>query len=126
MENMAGKISELLSDPEGMEKIKSMANMLFSESNASDNNNNDSNQSKSQSALPQNELSLPEGIDITKIMSVLSLLNNNKNDKRTGLLFALKPHLTDERQQRIDKAVKLLRIISVIPLLKEQGLLELF
>jgi len=41
-------------------------------------------------------------------------------------LLALKPHLTDERQQRIDKAVKLLRIISVIPLLKEQGLLELF
>ena len=31
MEDMASKISELLSDPKGMEKIKSMAEALFSD-----------------------------------------------------------------------------------------------
>lgn len=131
MEDMAGKISELLSNPEGMEKIKSVAASLFSggSSENSENLRGKSDVSENTDSSETNEsggFSLPDGIDPMKIMSMISLLNNPKSDKRTGLLLALKPHLTEERQQRVDKAVKLLKIISVIPSLKEQGLLDIF
>ena len=128
MEDMAGKISELLSNPEGMDKIKSMAKMLFSEKESSTETyqNTDKPKENNNTAPLSDNFSLPEGIDIAKIMNMLSLLNSRKDDKRSSLLLALKPHLTQERQQRIDKAVKILQIISVFPLLKEQGLLELF
>ena len=131
MEDMAGKISELLSNPEGMEKIKSVAASLFSggSSENSENSRGKSDVSENTDSSETNEsggFSLPDGIDPMKIMSMISLLNNPKSDKRTGLLLALKPHLTEERQQRVDKAVKLLKIISVIPSLKEQGLLDIF
>lgn len=120
---MSAKISELLSDPKGMEKIKSMADMLFSQSG--DKTTDNENQSTSNDIVPDG-FSLPDGFDVGKIMSIVSLLGSRSDDKRASLLMALKPHLTEERQIRVDKAVKILKIISIIPLLKEQGLLELF
>ncbi len=118
MDDMAGKISELLSDPEGMEKIKAMASALFS-------NNDDSDTKPSQkSSEMAGGLSLPDGFDPIKLMSVFSALKNGESDQRSTLLMALKPHLSPERQERVDKAVKLLKLVSVLPLLKQQGIFD--
>lgn len=120
MEDMAGKISEILSDPEGLNKIKALAENLFSNTNNSDSQNNDSQDTSF------NGFSLPEGFDPIKLMSIFSTLQNAQNDHRSELLLALKPHLTVERQLRVEKAVKLLKIASLIPILKNEGLLDLF
>ena len=46
----------------------------------------------------------------------------NKDDDDTRLLQALRPYLHGEREQRLDEAVKLLRLSHLLPLLQTQGL----
>ena len=77
------------------------------------------------SGLDFGGFSLPDNFDITKIMGIMSALSDNKIDERSKLLLALKPHLSEKRQQRVDKAVKLLKLASLIPIVKEQGLFDL-
>lgn len=114
MDDMAEKITSLLSDPDGMEKIKGMAEALFGEN-------------KPAAPPPQSGggLSLPEGFDPAKLMGVFSALSKSGGDDRTALLLALKPHLAPERRERVDKAVKLLKIASLLPVLRDEGLLDM-
>ncbi len=63
--------------------------------------------------------------DLSMMMKVFSALNNNKDDDRSRLLYSLKPHLSAERQERVDKAVKLLRLAGLLPLIKDFNLLGL-
>ena len=118
---MAKKISELLSDPDGISKIKSVAESLFSGDEDSKPHAPVPNSTETQSG----GFSLPDGFDFSKIMGLMSAFNNQRKDHRSDLLLALKPHLSTERQERVDKAVKLLKIVSMLPVLKEQGLLDL-
>lgn len=57
---------------------------------------------------------------IMKLMDVFSQLNSS--DKNTELLLALKPHLREENRAKVDKAVKLMKLMSVFMLLRESGL----
>ena len=50
----------------------------------------------------------------------------NKDDDNTRLLIALKPHLSDERRKKVDKAISLLKIVKFLPILKENGFESLF
>ena len=76
----------------------------------------------------QEEQSSPDplsslGIDaqmISKISEILQAMN--REDSRCELIKALKPLLRPERQHRADEAIRLLRIISMLPLLREQNL----
>ncbi len=124
----ANKLSELLNNPEGLNKIKALANSLFAENNEDNSipqpQENQHHQSES-SGLDFGGFSLPDNFDITKIMGIMSALSDNKIDERSKLLLALKPHLSEKRQQRVDKAVKLLKLASLIPIVKEQGLFDL-
>ena len=116
MEDMAGRISELLSSPGGMDKIKSLADALFKDNAPPKDEPSENNSDQG--------FSLPDGFDIGKIMGLVSVLNNNQADRRSDLLLALKPHLSAERRERVDKAVKLLKIAALLPVLKEQGILD--
>ena len=78
-----------------------------------------------QSAPPKEEpANLLGDIDIGSMMKVASLLKNSACDNRSNLLLALKPHLSDERQPRVDKAIKILKLVSLIPIFREQGILN--
>ena len=48
----------------------------------------------------------------------------NCEDSNTQLLMALRPHLKVERQERVDRAVKLMKLIAVWNAAKESGLLN--
>ena len=122
MEDMADKISKMLNDPEGITKIMNMAKTLFSEGE----------KDEPQTALAESTENpggllglLPDGVDPIKLINIFSALNSNQNDNRASLLLALKPHLSSERQPRVEKAVKLLKIASLLPVLKENGLLDI-
>lgn len=122
MNDISSKISDLLNSPEGLDKIRQAAQSILG----------DDGEKKAEGALngiDLNNLSLPEGIfenigNIQNIMRIAGLLNNKKEDSRVNLLLALKPHLSEERGQRIDKAVSMLKIASLLPILKEEGLLN--
>ncbi len=106
MDDLSQKLSSLLNDPEGLEQIKGLAQSLMQ------------NESNSQAE----ENNKDAGVDIAAIMGILNALKNT-NDKSVELLLALRPHLSVERQHKIDTAIKLLKIYSILPLLKDSNIL---
>lgn len=64
-------------------------------------------------------------IDIEAVLKLGEMLSSmNKPDKNTELLMALKPHLRPENRNKVDHALKLMKLMSILPLLKESGVLE--
>lgn len=59
---------------------------------------------------------------VMKLMEAFSKLNSG--DKNTELLLALKPHLRDENRAKVDRAIKLMKLMSVLMLLRESGLTD--
>lgn len=116
MDDMMGKIGELLSDEESVRQISELAQMFMSESGAPEGNKEESETAEQQNGV---------GFDIGSIMKLTGLLGTaSQSDKNTELLLALRPHLKAEKQKRVDKAIKLLKLIAVWNLAKESGLLS--
>ena len=65
------------------------------------------------------------GIDIEAIMRMGELMSQmNRQDDSTRLLLALKPHLKPENRQKVDSAMKLMKIMNILPLLRDSGVLD--
>ncbi|MBR5442513.1 MAG: hypothetical protein IKV44_06130 [Clostridia bacterium] len=102
---------------EDMESIKAIAADFIG--------NKPAEQTKEQGRVPDlnslQSLGLPDLSQLTAILPVLQEIN--KPDQRLDFINALKPMLSGERQQRADEAVKLVRLMSLLPLLRERGLM---
>ena len=59
---------------------------------------------------------------LTRLLPLLSGMGQDNEDTR--LLQALRPYLHGPREQRLDEAVRLLRLAKLLPLLQEQGILK--
>lgn len=106
------RLSALLSDPEGLERIKSMAAGLLGNSPPA--------------FEPQEEASPFGDIDISSVARLAGMLKSKSTDnEKTRLLLALKPHLSTQRQKRVDTAVKILKLLELAPMLSELGLFKL-
>lgn len=75
---------------------------------------------------PEQQGSTP-GVDgemLQTIMKIAPLLSNfRQEDDSTRLLHALRPMLGEERQKKLDEAIKLLQLMRILPLLKGSNLL---
>ncbi|MBR5682621.1 MAG: hypothetical protein IKW96_04965 [Ruminococcus sp.] len=110
MDDIMNKIGDLLSDEESVKQLSELAQMLVSEDNSSETNSNGAN--------------LPD-IDISSVMKLTSLIGEaSRQDKNTDLLLALRPHLGVEKQKRVDKALKLLKLLAVWNMIKDSGMLQ--
>ncbi|MBQ6381248.1 MAG: hypothetical protein IJJ41_06595 [Clostridia bacterium] len=108
MDNIADMLSSL--SEEDVQKLSTMAQELFG------------NEQNSQNAAAEEP-----AFDLSKLnVAALSSLAIPKEDERTRLIKALKPMLGSERQERADRAVKLLQLVALLPQLKESGLLDQF
>ena len=105
-DNIGESIQKIINDPEGMAKIQALAQSLFSENTPAQND------------------AVPTAEEISILQNAFSMLKNDKPDERARLLIALKPHLSAERQGRVDKALSLLRIAKLAPLLSKSDLLK--
>lgn len=125
MEDLSAKLTQLLNDPDGMKQLQSMAQGLLGEGGLD-----------ISALMPQEETkpAMPDlsgmmgGISpdqINMMMKLMSAFNSTKDDDRTRLLMALRPHLSDKRKERVDQAVKLLKLASVLPLISESGIIKL-
>lgn len=84
-----------------------------------------SGESKAEEPASDNSDSIFGDIDIESIMKLGEMLSSmNKSDKNTQLLLALKPHLRPENRQKADNAIKLMKILNMLPLLKESGIID--
>lgn len=119
MDDLSSKLSEILNDPDSMEQVRRMAEGLLGDDKPAS--------APEKGALPPSlsGIDLPDGINVPKLMSVLSRLKTSGNDPRTQFLAALKPNLSPERQKKVDTAIKLMRLIELLPFLKESGILNL-
>ena len=114
MDDIMGKISELLSDEESVKQLSELAQMLVS-----DGEKNDGNDEKTERTVSEDQP------DIASMLRLTSLIGEaSKQDKNTDLLLALKPHLGSEKQKRVDKAIKLLKLLAIWNIAKESGLLH--
>ena len=66
-------------------------------------------------------LGLPDMSVFQNLLPLLSALNSH--DEREDFIYALKPLLSDERRKKADEAVKFIKLLSIIPLLKEKGIM---
>ena len=106
------RLSALLSDPEGLERIKSMAAGLLGI--------NPPPPQKEEESSPFGD------IDIGSITKIAGLLKSRPaENEKTRLLMALKPHLSVQRQKRVDMAVKILKLLELMPMLSELGIFNL-
>ena len=65
------------------------------------------------------------GIDLEAIMKMGELMSQmNRQDDSTRLLLALKPHLKPENRRKVDSAMKLMKIMNILPLLRDSGILD--
>ncbi|MBO7218180.1 MAG: hypothetical protein J6V50_05710 [Clostridia bacterium] len=111
MSDISDQIASLLNDPAGLERLKSMAEGLFSQ-----------NSEPPKSEPVTENLNLP---DIGGIAAIAGALKNQGDDDSIKLLNALRPHLSAEKQLRVDKACKMLKLLKLAPLLRNMGLFEL-
>lgn len=107
MDDITQKIQSLLNDEESMRQIQELAAM-FSSGNS-----------------PQSEQEQPSsgsGFNPAVIMQLLGAMS--VQDKNCDLLLALREHLSPAKQQKIDKAIKLMKLYNIFIAMRENGMLD--
>ena len=114
MDDLSEKLAGLLNDPDTMERVRQMAENLLGEPE----------QPKPTNSIEEIGSMLGSG-ELQTIMQIVSRLKSGGNDPRTQLLTALKPHLSEPRQEKVDTAIKILKMLELLPLMRESGFLKL-
>lgn len=113
MDELGERLSSILSNPESVEQLRRAAEELFGKT-----------EGETAKPSPQ-DLNIPSELgDIGSIASVIAAFKKTAPDSRAALITALKPYLSSKRQERADRAIKILRVLDMLPLLQESGLLE--
>lgn len=91
------------------EMIKNLSNLLNSNSNQSNTNTNNDNKSE-------------PSIDINTILKMKTIIDsmNQKNDPRANLLYSLKPYLRENRKNKLDQYVNLLKMTKIADVMKSE------
>ncbi len=101
--------------------ISSLLSMLLSQSEQEQAEQTENENIKDDESKEDNQ----PGIDFEMLLKIGEIISRlNESDKNTELLLALKPHLREENRARIDTAVRLFKLISLLPYLKESGMFD--
>lgn len=136
MDDLTSKITQILNDPDGMDMVKNIASSLMNNDEKISDKANDSgidignalnllsgfSESDKSGGLSDLPISPAQIATITKAMGMMK----NNDDDRVKLLYALKPHLSEERQKKCDNAIKMLKMVKLLPLIKDSGLFDMF
>ena len=107
MEDLSEKITQLLSSPEGMQKIQSAMSALGGMMGEQE---------------PPPPPPVDSGGDAAMIGRLLPLLGNmNQENEDTRLLAALRPYLHGPRAERLEESMRLMKLMKLLPLLTEGG-----
>lgn len=120
MDNINDIIANLSS--EDIDMLKGVASSILGE----EAQKNQGSQSTEKGAENQSHGNLPanlgiDNIDFNMVMKAKSIFDkmNNTRNKNVDLIMALKPHLSPEKQDRADQALRILKLFEILPLLKE-------
>lgn len=116
MDDLSGKINELLSNPAALAQIRSLAASLGLGGSGESGGNGGGTGGSSQGGAAGGELA-------QSLLRMAPLLGSLREETPgTQLLRALRPLLSPARQERLDQAIRLLQLTRVLPLLKSSGL----
>lgn len=122
--DISQKLSDILSSPEKLSQVMQIAGELMGSAKPS------SSEPSAEAYAPAAAQPAPQALPasgggdilsalgsldpkiVSTAMSVLGALG--RDDERTSLIRALKPHLRPERAERVDKAVQILRVSGAI------------
>ena len=120
MDDLSEKISSLLSDEETVKELKTLADSLGFDTSNFGPPKPQEKQEKEEKTGDDPLSSL--GLDPAMLLKITSALKGGGKDEDTALLTALKPHLSQETRKRVDEALKIIRLLNLLPLLKELNL----
>ena len=115
-------LSSLSSDD--INNLKNMANSILGGEKKEEPERNElqKNSDNGNFKMPAlSSLGLPDMSQFSNLLPLLSQLNSH--DEREDFICALKPLLSDERRRKADEAMKFIKLLSIIPLLKEKGIM---
>ena len=123
MDDLSAAIRDLLQDPQSMAQIQSLAQSLGLNDTQS---TQGGTQNPLQALLPASS-SPPQNTDpmLSALMRAAPLLAKaSEEDDASRLLTALRPLLSEPRQKKLDDAGRILKLLHLLPLLRESGLLQ--
>ena len=115
MSELDEKLNALLSDPASMAQVMQLAQQLSGTFGSSTGAAPPSPTPSPSPPAQQPAPSLLDGLDMASIMRFLPLLQelNRPNQQTAQLLNALRPFLKTEKQDKIQRAVQLARLIHI-------------
>jgi len=117
-EKLLEQVSSFLNTSEGADIVEKLKSTLNSDSAKGDLSSlfRDLNATKEDYSSPL------ENLQISKLIPLVTAISSAKKDNRaTNLLYALKPLLSSERRPKIDKAISVMQIMALLPILEEHG-----
>ena len=113
MDDLSAKLSSILSDPQAMQEISALASQLGV----------DAPGVHKEPEPP----SKPADDTAAQLMGLMPLLSSFKqeDDDTVRLLEAMRPFLSEERRQKLDRAKRLIKIMKLMPLIKDLPLFDL-
>lgn len=125
LNDMLKKAQEMINNNQVPEEIKDLASKFKSNGGAADtvvnpsnsnvnasstNDLKDNNSNASSNSESQFDFSNIDIGTLMKVQGMLSKLNSASDDDMTKLLFALKPYLRNEKKEKVDEYIKLVRM----------------
>ena len=105
MSEFEDKLNAVLNDAESMSKIMELAQSIGG------------NNEISQKQIKQ------ETMDISPLMSIASQLGHGAESRYTSLLNAIKPYLKEERQTKLEQAVRISKLSKIAKTAIDSGLI---
>jgi hypothetical protein len=109
MDDIMNALSQAMSDPATAAQVNGLISALSGGGQATE---------QSPQTAP------PADTDMAKLMKIgTAMMQGGQNDPNIALILALKPLLKEETRMKADRIVKIFRLLSAYPLLKESGLI---
>lgn len=108
MDNISSLLNSI--SAEDMEKLKSVASSLSAKQSATASSENEK-------SVQENPVSSLFGGDTADMLMKVAAQLNSENDT-TAFIKALRPLLSEERRSKADEAMKFLKLMDALPLLK--------
>lgn len=129
MDDLTAKVQQILGSEDGMRQLQEMAKMLGLSGDGGGSGGGESGAAApgglDLGSLLSGQQEDPPPISPADLMRIGSMMQNMKQDTPgTTLLKALRPLLREERQKKVDQAVRMMRLFSLLPILQESGLLK--
>lgn len=113
MSELQDKLNQILSNPEALKQVQSLGAQLGLTQNS------EPPPKPAQSKPPQSQISSDMMGAFAKIAPMLGTI---QEDDTSRLLHSLRPFLSEAKQRRLDQAEKMLKILKIMPLIKNSGL----